>query len=704
LRISLFTLGFSALTTQVFLIRECFSVLNGNELVIGIVMANWMLITGAGAFLGRFFRKMKGKIPFVLFLQFLFSLLPILMLLKLDLWKAITLPPGSIPGLIPLFQSLFLLQLPFCLLNGFLFVAMVHLLSELKGKNASSVSYAIESAGGMFAGLLVNIFILEFSGLFDGLRILLVVNLIVCMLFSVTCGIRAQRVVMIPLCMFFMALPFFADLDTYSGKLFYPGQHLIFHKNTPYGKLDVTMNSGQLNYFENGLLLFSSNNEIVNEESVHFAMVQHPGPKKVLVVSGGISGTIKEILKYHPALVDYVELDPTLISLGRMYSKILDDDKIHVIHGDARRFIRQTKEKYDIVLVTLHEPSTLLINRFYSREFFMELKKVLNPGAVISESLPTTSDYVSKKAAATNSTLVRTLETQFRKVLILPGQKNYFLASDSSLSPEIASLVRQRGISNLYVNPYYLDEESLKERSDYIRLHLDKNAGVNTDFRPVAFFEQLRYWSSMFEWNILATGIGFLVLILIVIFSLNRISLGLFTGGFTASSLQLLILVSFQVIYGYIFLATGIIIALFMLGLALGAFSFNRLVPAPSEKKFIHIQVTLALFSMGLPFILLAMNIPGMPVIMVQMVFVILTLILSFFTGLEFSLASAIGSKDISLKLSSNYSADLFGSAIGAFLTTLFLLPVLGLVYSCLIMVVLNLFSAGFLYVCQKKL
>jgi spermidine synthase len=208
----------------------------------------------------------------------------------------------------------------------------------------------------------------------------------------------------------------------------------------------------------------------------------------------------------------------------------------------------------------------------------------------------------------------------------------------------------------------------------------------------------------MFEWNIRATGIGFLVLILIVIFSLNRISLGLFTGGFTASSLQLLILVSFQVIYGYIFLATGIIIALFMLGLALGAFSFNRLVPAPSEKKFIHIQVTLALFSMGLPFILLAMNIPGMPVIMVQMVFVILTLILSFFTGLEFSLASAIGSKDISLKLSSNYSADLFGSAIGAFLTTLFLLPVLGLVYSCLIMVVLNLFSAGFLYVCQKKL
>ena len=700
----MFTLGFSSLATQVFLIRECFFVLNGNELVIGIVMANWMLLTGAGAYAGRFFGRMKGKIPFLLFLQFLFSLLPMLMLLKLDLWKAISLPSGSMPGLIPVIRSMFLFQLPFCLLNGFLFVAYVHELSGITGKNASSGSYAIESVGGMFAGLLVNIFILNFSGMFVGLRILLVINLLVCLLFSITCGIRSQKIIMIPVCLIFMVLPFFADLDTYTGKLFYSGQKLIFHKNTPYGKLDVTMNAGQLNYFENGLLLFSSNNEIMNEESVHFAMIQHSGPKKILLVSGGISGTVSEILKYHPIRIDYVELDPALINLGRRYSKILNDERIHVIHGDARRFIRQTSEKYDVVLVNLPEPSTLLINRFYSREFLMELKPMLTPGAVICESLPSTSDYVSKTAAGANSTLVQTLKTAFRNVLILPGQRNYFLASDSSLSPEIASMITSRGISNLYVNSWYLDENSLKERSDYIHSHLDKNAEVNSDFRPVAFFQQLRYWTSMFEWNIIAAAIVILVLLFLVFFSLNRISLGLFTGGFTASSLELLILVSFQVIYGYVFLATGIILALFMAGLALGAFSSKRMFPFPSEMKYIHIQVSLALFSLGFPFVILALNLPGMPVIMVQVVFLLLTLILSFITGLEFAMASAIGSKDITLKTSFNYSADLFGSAIGAIVTTLFLLPFLGIVTSCLVMVMLNLFSAGFLYFRQKKL
>jgi len=209
LRISLFILGFSSLATQVFLIRECFSVLNGNELVIGIVLANWMLLTGAGAYAGRLFGRMKGKISFLLFLQFLFSLLPILMMLKIDLWKAMSLPSGSIPGLIPVIRSMILFQMPFCLLNGFLFVAYVHGLSDLTGKNASSGSYATESLGGMIAGLLVNVFILKFSGMFDGLRILLVINLLVCMLFSITCGIRLLKFIMVPVCFVFMALPFF---------------------------------------------------------------------------------------------------------------------------------------------------------------------------------------------------------------------------------------------------------------------------------------------------------------------------------------------------------------------------------------------------------------------------------------------------------------------------------------------------------------
>ena len=82
---SLVTLGFTSTFTQIYLIREFLTVLYGNELVIGIVLACWMLLTGAGAYLGRFFKKISGQKGFVLFLQLLLAFLPFLTVVKLDL-------------------------------------------------------------------------------------------------------------------------------------------------------------------------------------------------------------------------------------------------------------------------------------------------------------------------------------------------------------------------------------------------------------------------------------------------------------------------------------------------------------------------------------------------------------------------------------------------------------------------------------------
>ena len=703
LQLSLFTLGFSSLITQVYLLRESIAVFNGNELVIGIVLGNWMLLTGGGAFLGKFFGKIRGKISFLIFLQFIYSLLPLLTILKLDLWKAASVPAGSIPGLDTMLYVTFLLQLPFCLLNGFLFTAFVNLLSETTVKNRAAFSYALESAGGMCAGLIVNLLFLQFLGEFDSLRVLLVINLAVCILLVLAAGKSNLKAIIIPVSVAFMIVPFFSDLQSFTEKVLFPGQEVIFHRSTPYGKIDVTMNSGQLNYFENGLFLFSSGNEIFNEESVHFAMLQHEHPRNILLVSGGISGTTREILKYSPERIDYVELDPALITTGKMFTNNLKNPRIHVFAGDARRFVKQEGLKYDVVLINLPEPLTLLINRYYTVQFLQLLKARLTDNGVISMSLPSSSDYVSTIAVKTNSTLYSTLKVVFRNVLILPGQRNYFLASDSSLSPEITSLVAKRNILNTYVNPWYLDMNSMKERREYIQSQLEKTGTINRDFKPVAFFQQLQYWSSMFKGNHLIAGIIILVLLVLFIISLNRISFGLFTGGMTAASIEILIMVAFQVIYGYVFLMSGIIITIFMAGLAVGAFSCGKIYPLPTIGKFIHLQITLALFSFGFPFLILAMNLPGMPSLFIQVVLILVTFAISFITGLEFSVASALYADDVTKNVSRNYSADLFGSALGAMATTLILLPLTGLVCTSMILVLMNLFSASFLYLKRKK-
>ena len=50
---ALLALGAAAVATQIILLREFLSVFHGNELVIGIVLAWWMVLTGTGSFLGR---------------------------------------------------------------------------------------------------------------------------------------------------------------------------------------------------------------------------------------------------------------------------------------------------------------------------------------------------------------------------------------------------------------------------------------------------------------------------------------------------------------------------------------------------------------------------------------------------------------------------------------------------------------------------
>ena len=99
-------------------------------------------------------------------------------------------------------------------------------------------------------------------------------------------------------------------------------------------------------------------------------MAQRPDARKVLLVSGGISGTAREILKYHVSRVDYVELDPLILELGRKYlPDNLADRRIRVINTDGRLFIKQTGEKYDVAIMDVPAPSTAQLNRFYTVEF-----------------------------------------------------------------------------------------------------------------------------------------------------------------------------------------------------------------------------------------------------------------------------------------------------------------------------------------------
>ena len=68
------------------------------------------------------------------------------------------------------------------------------------------------------------------------------------------------------------------DFEKIAKERLFKGQTVALQKDTPYGNIVITKTEEQLNFFENGVFLFSNENLVQKEEDVHYAMLQHNVP------------------------------------------------------------------------------------------------------------------------------------------------------------------------------------------------------------------------------------------------------------------------------------------------------------------------------------------------------------------------------------------------------------------------------------------
>ena len=688
----LFLLGMIAIISQVIFIREFISVLAGNEMVVGIVLAAWMLLTGWGALQGR-----KGDFSALTIkrgtnMLAILSLLPLVSISLLYVLKYLMFPPGTIVNILNSVIAAFILLFPVCFLSGYLFTSFSTLLSETKKANLTGKSYAVESMGGLAGGFLFSVILGRFFNSFQVIGI----SATIVLLTGTVLIYKEERKILWKWLLPGIVIPVFIFVlnpDRYIKKMLFPNQELVFSQSTRYGNLVVTRQAGQLNFYENNDLQFYTDNVMMNEEAVHFAMVQHRNPKQVLLISGGIAGMIGEIQKYGVEKIIYLESNPEIFrSLKKFSENLPDSGNVEIIKEDIRRFVGKSNQKYDVILINLPPPVSLGLNRFYTEEFFRLLKNHCSQETVICTGLPSTANYAEENALEVNSSLWKTLGVYFKNRLLMTGERNYFLASDSPLSSNITELIAEKDIQTDYVNQYYLDDMLLSMRSQSLTLQFEETVPVNHDFYPFMFVKQIGHWLSYFGTSYRLLIIIPVILFLLLFFRTERITVGLYTGGFTAASLEVTLLLAFQVYFGSIYLATAIFFAVFMAGLAFGSsgkirFKFRDL------KSYYLVQFTLATVALLLPLIikltgkLAIYNLPA------QLLFFMIIFILAFGIGYEFLLASKLRQKSFSEISGENYSTDLLGSAFGAFLTTIVLLPLTGLFYTCLIVAGLNVLS-----------
>ncbi|MFH1594151.1 MAG: hypothetical protein ABID09_05605 [Candidatus Omnitrophota bacterium] len=764
---SLLVVGATFVSSQIILIREFFTSFYGNELSVGFIMAIWLLggAIGSGLLGGIFADKLGDKKietgrppghhdrghPYFHFslIQLLLALLVPLGILSVRVSGRISgIKVGEIVGLPAFLASAGLTILPITITLGFLFVLGCRLLPDDRKAAGIARAYTLEAFGALAGGTFTAIILIRYLGSLEIAAILMMLNLMSSYLILGRSSLlrdKALKTVLVGsviIIVAFLSCGGLRYLDKRSLDLKWSGFEVLKNKNTIYGRITAAKRSGQLNIFDNGLLFLCSHDPLTAEEVAHFPLSFSEHPLRVLLIGGGGGEIMAEILKHPVGAVDYVELNPALVSfqeefLGEEPFYSLRDKRVRIVTGDARIFIKEISYKYDAIIVNLPNPYTAKLNRFYTAEFFRDARKVLSPDGVLGFSVSSSENYLSNEQSRFLKSLRITAESEFDEVKIIPGNTAHFILSNKkdSIVPEsgaIASALLDRKINTYYVRDYYLTSRLSSDRMEYLESAMKESgaSAVNRDFYPISYFYDMVLWSSHFYPALSRTlmlltrerliiVLAFLTFLIFAIYYIKRRGkhfkesvtiLALGTTGLSEIAFQILIVLAFQIIYGYLYYKIGIIITAFMLGLSIGSLYITKRLDNIRDpfKYYIKVQAMVLAY----PLLLLAAfkafsHLSSNPTLggASSHLFAILPFIAGFVGGLQYPLANKICSRKdrgVGRIAGITYAVDMFGSFLGAILISTLLVPILGIPITCVAVVVLNGVSFVLLLVARR--
>jgi len=736
-------IGFTAVIAQVVLMRELIVVFHGNELSLGLVLACWFLWTALGSGLvGR----MDVRRPHILMavLQGLISLAFPLGILAAR-FSRVTL--GSLPGEIlgpgaMLLVSLAALGL-FCAASGGLFAAGSRLhAARTAGTTSTAASslYLLEAVGSGAGGLVASLILIRFLSPFETAALLAALNLVSAA--SLTFESRTGKVAAALLALASVSLltPGIGRLESWSLRTLWRGFDLLETHNSIYGNLAVVATAGSRSLFENGLVMATAPDPPAAEEAVHYALLQHPEPRTLLLIGGGENGSLAEALR-SPGIsrIDYVELDPAIPRLARRHfpeewRAAEADPRVHVHYVDGRLFVKGAPLSYDVILVNLPAPQTAQLNRFYTVEFFREAARKLSDRGVLSFQLAGSENYIGPELAEFLRCIDRTLREVFRDVVVLPGDPVHFFASlqDGTLvkGPELlVARLRSRQLRTTYVREYYIPFRMSADRMLDLESSIRPEPGtpVNRDFSPIAYYFEIAYWSARFAPNqrlwfqslaridfpVVVASVGIATLLLAGFAGSfgpaarrRRANAGLCIAvmGFTLIALEMMILLGFQALYGYVYHGLSLLIAAFMAGIAAGSWLSLRRgsrTAASSARGVEMREFALLQAAAGLSpilmtglFALLAGIRGNFGVALAsQAGFPVIAFACGFLGGFQFPRAGRIfysGLDRPSANIGALYALDLAGSCLGAVILSVYLIPVFGFFRTALLLGLLN--------------
>lgn len=156
-------------------------------------------------------------------------------------------------------------------------------------------------------------------------------------------------------------------------------QDLVIFENRALGRM-MTLD---------GVVQTAEGDEFVYHEMLtHVPILAHGGVRRVLIIGGGDGGMLRRCLEHRAVeRVTMVEIDRGVVDLCREYlpsisAGAFDDPRADLVIADGCRFVAETEERFDVVIVDStdpHGPGAVL----FTAEFYADCKRCLTPGGVL---------------------------------------------------------------------------------------------------------------------------------------------------------------------------------------------------------------------------------------------------------------------------------------------------------------------------------
>jgi spermidine synthase len=215
--------------------------------------------------------------------------------------------------------------------------------------------------------------------------------------------------------------------------------------------------------------------------------------KNVLVLGGGDSLLSHQLLNVDSIeKITHLELDPIMaqladehIALTKLNKKPNENTKITRIIGDGFYFLRNTKQKFDVIYIDFPYPDNYDKSRLYSVEFYQYAVNALSNGgvAIIDAPLSTTQDlarvntFYHPEMKRNNSFILKTAQ-QIR---------GHFLPYDAK--------------DDSFILLFNKDGAALKSKAIGLKHYksFDKHPLIQPDFAHYPFIDDAEYVNSIFK-------------------------------------------------------------------------------------------------------------------------------------------------------------------------------------------------------------